>query len=370
MKFYTKTKTHTHIIHNVLGIKFKIKRKINKKTFKIYNFIESSWSANGATDELIFYLEELKWLHPDLYIPSMDLIYISCLYEKGPEDFAIVALKEHVEQYGITNIEDFLPVAFLANKIGIENERIQKAAYIFENMEKLIKEKTFEKYLKDKSVAIVGNSPREIGLKKGQMIDSYDAVVRMNMFSVSDEFKEDYGEKTSICVNNSNIEMFESGKIFSVVDYEWVIIPYDFWHLRISSFMERGQFIDFYYDAVKLQKAKIIYFKSEYALSLKQEKSFALPSSGLITLWIIYKSKGELFKEDIYGMTDELKNPNDPYDYYYEKNLTNFGIYEQTKLYSTYFKDRRTIEHWHNMNEEIKFYKNFISEKKSHLIKC
>ena len=365
MKLFTKIKTNTHKIYKILGMKFKLKDKNLELKSKIYNFVESSWSAKGATDELIFFLEKLKWLHADTsYNCDLDLIYVSCLYEKGSEDSAIVALKEHIEEYGIENIEDFLPIAFLANKIGIKNEKIKKAAYIFENIEKLTNGDEFKNYLNNKTVAIVGNSPKEVGLKKGQMIDSYDVVVRINDFIISNEFEEDYGQKTSVWQNNSNSIMFECDKMCNISEYEWVIIPYDLWHLRLSSFMMPERLIDFYYDAISLQKVKIIYFKSEYAIELKQKKSFALPSSGLICLWIIYKTKGSIFNEDIFGMTTEPQNPDKTYEYYFKTNYSlDFKLYKENNLYSTYFKDRRTIEHWHNLNEEIIFQQEFIQNK-------
>jgi hypothetical protein len=58
--------------------------------------------------------------------------------------------------------------------------------------------------LKDKSrsLAIVGNSPCEVGVGRGPLIDAHDVVARFNLFSTSDAFVSDYGRKCSIHVRH------------------------------------------------------------------------------------------------------------------------------------------------------------------------
>ncbi len=50
------------------------------------------------------------------------------------------------------------------------------------------------------SVAIVGNSGREIGGKRGKEIDSHDLVIRFNDFSISPPYDVDYGQKVDIII--------------------------------------------------------------------------------------------------------------------------------------------------------------------------
>lgn len=57
-----------------------------------------------------------------------------------------------------------------------------------------------QEYLKNKSIAVVGNSPCEIGRNKGAEIDSHDVVIRFNNFSLDKDFIIDYGKKTNIWV--------------------------------------------------------------------------------------------------------------------------------------------------------------------------
>jgi hypothetical protein len=56
---------------------------------------------------------------------------------------------------------------------------------------------------KTRTVAIVGNSPSELSLNQGQIIDDHDIVVRFNRFITSDQFAPDYGKKTTIHVRRS-----------------------------------------------------------------------------------------------------------------------------------------------------------------------
>ncbi len=48
------------------------------------------------------------------------------------------------------------------------------------------------------SIAVVGNSPVELGSRNGSRIDTHDVVIRFNDFIVDPPFDEDYGSKTNI----------------------------------------------------------------------------------------------------------------------------------------------------------------------------
>jgi hypothetical protein len=58
----------------------------------------------------------------------------------------------------------------------------------------------------DLRVAAVGNSPCEIGLGRGEEIDSHDIVIRMNRFSTEPEFAVDYGRKTDMVITTQRDE--------------------------------------------------------------------------------------------------------------------------------------------------------------------
>lgn len=62
----------------------------------------------------------------------------------------------------------------------------------------------FRNYLKEKRIAVVGNSGCELGKNKGQEIDNHDIVIRFNNYPIDEELFNDYVKKTSIWFRNSS----------------------------------------------------------------------------------------------------------------------------------------------------------------------
>ena len=62
-------------------------------------------------------------------------------------------------------------------------------------------------FLRDKtrSIAIVGNSPCELGSGRGSLVDLHEFVARFNLFSTDEQFARDYGQKCSIHVRHPEI---------------------------------------------------------------------------------------------------------------------------------------------------------------------
>ncbi|MFD1696823.1 glycosyltransferase family 29 protein [Roseibium aestuarii] len=84
-------------------------------------------------------------------------------------------------------------------------------------------EESFADYVKDKSIAIVGNSPSEIGRNKGEIIDSHDIVFRFNNFKLDQSSINDYGTKTNCWVITPAIETIYRREFIPSFDY--VISP-------------------------------------------------------------------------------------------------------------------------------------------------
>ena len=76
--------------------------------------------------------------------------------------------------------------------------------------------------LRDKnySIAIVGNSPCEIGSGKGLSVNSHDLVARFNTFSIAEKFAWDYGRKCSIHVRHPEDERINDASLAS----DWTVI--------------------------------------------------------------------------------------------------------------------------------------------------
>lgn len=60
--------------------------------------------------------------------------------------------------------------------------------------------KNFVKYIKGKSIVVVGNAPNILNSKMGKFIDSHDIVIRFNNYPVEYKLIEDLGYKTSVWV--------------------------------------------------------------------------------------------------------------------------------------------------------------------------
>jgi hypothetical protein len=63
---------------------------------------------------------------------------------------------------------------------------------------------TFEELVRSSRgrVAIVGNSPIELGKSRGEEIDSHEIVIRFNNFSTDAKYERDYGKKTDVWVRS------------------------------------------------------------------------------------------------------------------------------------------------------------------------
>lgn len=85
-------------------------------------------------------------------------------------------------------------MAHLANNNGFSNELISQAHYlsiIWRITGKIIN----LIFLRNKTIAVVGNSPEVLANNYGAEIDSHEVVMRMNMFKISQIHKVNTGEK-------------------------------------------------------------------------------------------------------------------------------------------------------------------------------
>lgn len=100
---------------------------------------------------------------------------------------------------------------------NIDDETLSKSAFIYNSEKK--SEQCFLDYIKCKNIAIVGNSPCELGLKKGTIIDEHDIVIRFNNYSIDDKFVNDYGKKCNIWAITPNFKSLFPRKDLYKYDY-------------------------------------------------------------------------------------------------------------------------------------------------------
>lgn len=204
--FSVKDNSNFYKIVTILGIKFKIlnlKKVVPtlERVININDFIRDSFTENGASPELILYLSTI-FTSPQMCKNLSNeswLIYISCLISANQTSKALSILKEYINIYGYKDIERYLYISHFAYINNYRTDIIEKSNKIFLKLKEQDENKYFEKLLRNKTIAIVGNGPQEIGLSKGAEIDAHDVVVRLNNYRVNG-YERDYGSKTDIWV--------------------------------------------------------------------------------------------------------------------------------------------------------------------------
>lgn len=258
--------------------------------------------------DLVRSLCERMEQEPDAWEYMMDdswLWYINlCLLQKR-EDKAIELLKQYVKRFGSFHFKmfNYLPVAALAEKVGMADEKIARAAAVFKAFDASEKDKTFEKIVKGQRVAIVGNGPQELGSGNGKKIDSYDVVIRFNGGAkTGKEYSKDYGEKTTILARYQGAP-FPSESLPLLGHAEDVyFVP-----LRNQSVEDLYQYV---------QKGnKITFFSHKNEVF---QLGINTPTTGIQYLWWVKHINPDFSMDDCYGFSfkDEKveRNPRDFYN--------------------------------------------------------
>lgn len=315
-------------------IKKIIKSFEEKRKKPLFKLINSSWHENGASDELLLFLNlicnnsrALKVFHKNIW-----LIYICCLLEKGEKNNANSVLNRYLHIYGTENIELYLPVANLAFEKGICNDDISISARIFNIFEKSRKNNLFMNYIRGKSIAIVGNGPQELNRKKGKEIDAHDVVIRFNYYK-QQGFEEDYGTKTDIWVKNHEIQ---ATKISNDVDF--VVLKLDYWHSAVNL------------DRLKLNLKNVnnvdcIQMQHKKISRLYMEDILHDPTLGFYVITSIFKEFGNFNNIDFYGFSF-LEEGFRPCAHFYENRSE---------------KEYETIQKFHKFKEETEILKKLVS---------
>lgn len=329
----------------------------------------SLWNLEGATDKLMNFLEEWMFAAGDITQRAW-LVYLCCLLECGKENLAIVGLKHYHSKYGFQYVPDFLPLAWLADKMGSGGSMIKKAAYIFEQFKSEQDNRCFAQYLKNHTFAVVGNAPDIIGTNAGEIIDSRDVVFRMNTFKIRDEYVCDTGCKTNALVSNSNFATLEHGNQTNANQYEWIYIPCDFWHIQISQFASVEKFINTYYELLLTTEVKVTWLFPEDSIELKERLQLISPTSGMAIFYSVYKIFGYVDESWFFGFSKEMRKDQRTENPLKEKSedneaiqKVNQDIYCSSYMLSSFFKDTPCYKCSHNMNRELEFRNELFMER-------
>jgi len=282
-----------------------------------FRFIHEIWNTSGATPELIDTLKvwEQSWWCWKNDKPDIFLIYICCLLEMGDNNEAKRVLKKFIENKGFNDIWKYMPVARLFVDMGYKDFTIEKSAFVFERFEKNRSENTLLKLLIDKSIAVIGNGPSELGKNRGKEIDSHEIVIRMNNFQF-DGYECDYGTKTNIWVRNAHRDLIDRDII---EDVDYILWESDYWHIHIQQ-----NHLDLMFRDVKVAENKI-----GYMYNLRSEicsnSSVLNPTTGMQLVYYLEKHRKLFSKLDYYGFSFMDARGNVTYNHYYnEPTSANF----------------------------------------------
>jgi hypothetical protein len=142
---------------------------------------------------------------------------------------------------------------------------------------------------KRRSLAIVGNSPCEIGLGKGTRIDAHDLVARFNVFSTSEEFAVDYGAKCNMHIRS--LPEDEGANEFSMVSDTIVLSRADLIYRNRN-----------WKNVLKLARsgAKLSAFPTGFHQGLYKKLGGA-PSSGIAFCALVKQERGVLSRSSCFG---------------------------------------------------------------------
>ncbi len=148
-------------------------------------------------------------------------------------------------------------------------------------------------------IAVVGNSPVELGKAHGNAIDLYDIVIRFNDFSTLPPFDRDYGSKTDIVVQSYPLTEALSGKS-AAPDYMLV-------QRHAFNIFDPRDWAPVLGLATQGQK---LAFMPREAYSVAAKELGATPSAGFALAVYMKQLRGSIDRSDFYGFsfTDQLSN--------------------------------------------------------------
>ncbi len=329
---------------SICGFKFKrynsVKAVRSLRNFLIPDrFVCTMWQTKEVADreDLMRYFEFVSssphaW---HSYFRPFWLIYVACLIEAGEVQKARIALDTYIAYKGLTGIETCKLVARFAQENGISNEAIEKTIYIHDELSKSHEKEVFYESLKDKTIALVGNAPSEVGKAKGAEIDSHDIVVRFNNYEIKG-YENDYGSKTDIWTR----AVGSGGIIDRKEKYKLNIWRTDFDHDTV-----RQEILDILYRQFK-NGENVYNFDAECHYSLIKASGIGMATSGLLFIWEYYRKFGNFDNIDFYGFSFCQDEPVVHLTHYFDASDD---------------EELKYCARFHHMNKETEFLRELIS---------
>ena len=317
-------------------------KKYNKVSKRFITHVKNALIKHSAHYEFVDWLA--KYSDTEMILDEVGadfgLLYIMSLLYLEQTEQSEIYLKKYIAKFGLDKIEYFLSIADLAFSLGYHSEVIDKSAAVYRAFQENEQNNTLKELLAGKTIAIVGNSPCQLGKGLGAEIDSHDIVIRMNNYQTKG-FEEDYGSKTTIYARGAaaDVMMRDSS------EYEAIIVPWNVKNLVIAT---NSSVIDLCYEFYNSKKP---IFAFSVAMEEDLYSCFLLwATTGLRVVWIIYRTLGNLDKVDFYGFNFLNENPDRYATHYFNDRSDEMAQKSSLR---------------HHLSDEATFMKTFIDEVKN-----
>tara|TARA_R110000765_G_scaffold106595_2_gene197178 strand:+ start:11902 stop:12513 length:612 start_codon:yes stop_codon:yes gene_type:complete len=169
----------------------------------------------------------------------------------------------------------------------------------------------FAELILNNKFCVVGNSPKETGSGNGSLIDSYDIVIRFKNYDTTEDHSEDYGKKTDVWSTPFNLTQFYRDPAQYKASLCCLPLHIPRWRLYFGKWN-----ID--YDVLGRYEDVVQYVPHKWFEEVWYKYESGQPSSGIITLYWMYKILGRKLKsEDLFGFG--LFDPEEPHHYFNRK---------------------------------------------------
>jgi len=266
--------------------------------------------------------------YTDIWLRNNGILrWICFLMLRGEYEKAETIFLNNKEYFQDEDIASWIPVAHLAYKNNIQTEDIYVSAMLFKrfiDQSKIIDD--FNKYLINKSIAIVGNGPYEKGTSHGDEIDNHDIVIRFNNFIVSDLYKKDYGSKFNIISNNGLLTEIPQRHTTA----EFIVFPTSMYFHYISKVTRK-----FIYDNPDM---KMVFFNMDSFKFFQNKYNCHRPTTGIRFIYYLINNLN-IKKIDIYGFSINKVENSEYFNNSFDKTYSNEDLQHEHEIYKDLLKD-------------------------------
>ncbi|MDF1666255.1 MAG: glycosyltransferase family 29 protein [Planctomycetota bacterium] len=303
----------------------KAKIKYNKQIFKFLFFrIKKSEKVNKFQKLLHDYMDTLT-IDTEVWhyfltniedaicnIPKDDLLpLIELLIFEERKKEASLLINDYIAFYGPEGLKYQLKTQQYCQENGFHPQESHTDLAFFDQLNA---NSVLMDCIKNKSVAIVGNGPSEVGTGNGSIIDQHDYVVRFNNYQ-TEGFELDYGSRADIWVCNGANEI-ERRTDEELEGYKLIILEPDLNRDRINTGI-----YDLLIDLLKNHTNKIVFVDRDSKKRLV-ELLGSYPSTGMTAIDLLSRYT-KVSLDTIFGFSfkQKLISTGKGPDHYFEDDL-------------------------------------------------